>query len=397
MKLGIEVLAENPRLTRDWGRCALLCNQASINQKFVTAWSFLHGLLGERLTAFFGPQHGFHATVQDNMIETAHAHAGPFGKPVYSLYSETREPMASMLDKVDTIIIDLQIVGCRVYTFKYTIAGCLRAAQKLGKRVVVLDRPNPIGGVQAEGRILDAKAHSFVGEFPIPLRHGLTPAESARLFNKTIGAELDLVPMEGWDPSSYWDDYYSQWILTSPNLPTSPSVYVYPATVMLEGTNLSEGRGTGLPFQFVGAPYIKDAEAYAKRVLDYYSSASFVLRPAEFQPTSQKWAGEACRGFQIHVVEPRGIATFPLGLAIIRAAMDLAPKDFSWKQPPYEYDYKNLPINLILGHLDAEKHLSKNFDLNESFWSEGVDAFCQSTEDVRLYPRVLSHFGPRDR
>lgn len=388
MKLGIEVLADNPEKSGQWGRCALLCNQASTDQRYQAAWDILHSILGKRLTAFFGPQHGFHATVQDNMIETGHSHAGPYGIPVYSLYSETREPLPEMLRDVDTIIIDLQIVGCRVYTFKYTIAGCLRAAKKLGKRVVVLDRPNPVGGMQIEGRILNSAARSFVGEFPLPLRHGLSAGESALFFNREIGAELDVIRMEGWDPSTYWEDNFDYWILTSPNLPTPSSVYAYPATVMLEGTNISEGRGTGLPFQFVGAPYIKDGTKYAKRVLDYHKSSAFHLRPAEFQPTSQKWAGEICRGFQIHLNNPKRLETFSLGLSIIKAAIDLAPEEFAWKQPPYEYDYHNLPINLILGHLEADRHLMRQFSCEDPFWSEGLAAYKEAVAGYLLYPRV---------
>jgi uncharacterized protein YbbC (DUF1343 family) len=389
VKLGIEVLAAAPKAAQAWGRCALLCNQASVTQNFKSSWDLLRDLLGSRLVAFFGPQHGFHATVQDNMIETGHHNAGPFGLPVYSLYSETREPRPEMLDGVDTIIIDLQIVGCRVYTFKYTIAGCLRIAKKLGKRVVVLDRPNPLAGEAMEGRVLDLKAKSFVGEYAIPLRHGLSVAESARCFNAEIGAELEIIPMDAWNPKAYWGEYYKHWILTSPNLPTVDPVYVYPATVMLEGTNLSEGRGTGLPFQFVGAPYIKDGAQYAARVNDYYRSVGVYLRPAEFQPTSQKWAGDVCRGFQIHVVDPHQIHTFPLGLAIMKAAMDLAPQGFAWKGPGYEYDFTNLPINLILGHLKAHEHIEKNFSVKDPFWSEGLTECQKKAEGFLLYPRSL--------
>lgn len=388
MKLGIEKLLEKPNVAAKWGRCALLCNQASVTQNFQTAWSLLHDILGKQLVAFFGPQHGFHATVQDNMIETDH-NTGPYGLPVYSLYSATREPLDEMLKDVDTIVIDLQIVGCRVYTFKYTIAGCLRAAKRLGKKVVVLDRPNPVGGEQIEGRVLNLEAKSFVGEFEIPLRHGLTAAESALYFNSSIGADLEYLPLENWDPSAYWGDIFSQWILTSPNLPTLDSVYVYPATVMLEGTNLSEGRGTGLPFQFVGAPYIKDGERYARRVRDYYDSKGFYLRPAEFQPTSQKFAGEACRGFQIHVVKPREIETFALGLAIMKAAMDLGEGKFEWKKPGYEYNYSDLPIDLILGHLQAHRHIEQNFSVKDSFWYQGLNEYQEKARPHLLYPRKL--------
>ncbi|MBC7533580.1 MAG: DUF1343 domain-containing protein [Oligoflexus sp.] len=388
MKLGIERLALNPHLAKEWGRCAFLGNQASLTPEFKPSWVLLRELLGERLVAFFGPQHGFHATVQDNMIETAH-NAGPFGLPVYSLYSETREPKDSMLENVDTIVVDLQITGCRVYTFKYTVAACLRAAQRLGKRVVILDRPNPMGGRQIEGRILDLKAKSFVGEYEIPMRHALTSAEAALLFNQSINANMEIVKMEGWSGKEYWSDIYKHWILTSPNLPTIDSIYVYPATVMLEGCNLSEGRGTGLPFQFVGAPYIRDPEAYAKQIQHYIKSDAVFLRPAEFQPTSQKWQGETCRGVHIHVVDAKRIETFSLGLAVMRAAMDLGGDAFQWKQPGYEYNYTDLPIDLILGELNAHKKLEAGLDIKDPYWSAGLSTFAERLSEVLIYPRKL--------
>ncbi len=389
MKLGLEVLLENPAISDGWGRCALLCNQASTTQSLESSWDVLHKILGDRLKVFFGPQHGFHATVQDNMIETDHQLIGPFERPVYSLYSQVREPEDYMLKEVDSIIIDIQIVGCRVYTFKYTIAGILRAAKRLSKKVVVLDRPNPLGGVAVEGRVLDLDAKSFVGEYEIPLRHGLTVAESALFFNKEIGADLDIIEMKGWDPHTYWDDNFKQWTLTSPNLPTITSFYVYPATVMLEGTNLSEGRGTGLPFQFFGAPYIKDSKAFVDRIQMYHQDSGFHLRPTEFQPTSQKWSGHVCRGAQIHVLNPKYLKTYKLGLAIMRAAYDLAPKDFSWKGPGYEYDFKNLPIDLILGKIGAGPKIIDNLDLSDSYWSQGIESYIEKTKEILIYQRNL--------
>ncbi len=388
MKLGIERLLEKPNMAANWGRCAFLGNQASVTPNFKPSWVLLHDLLGKRLTAIFGPQHGFHATVQDNMIETGHA-TGPFGLPVYSLYSETREPKDEMLKDVDTIVVDLQLTGCRVYTFKYTIAACLRAAARLGKKVVILDRPNPIGGTQVGGRALDLAAKSFVGEFEIPMRHAMTSAEAATLFNQAINADLEIVKMEAWNGTDYWSDLYKHWVLTSPNLPTIDSVYVYPATVMLEGTNISEGRGTGLPFQFVGAPYLKNSEAYAKRIQDYLKSDAVYLRPAEFMPTSQKWAGETCHGVHIHVLDAKKIPTYGLGLAVIKAAMDLNEKAFQWKAPGYEYNHKDLPIDLILGELNAHKRLEAGLDLKDPFWSLGEESYKNKLNEIMIYPRNL--------
>lgn len=202
MLTGLEVLLAKPQTGQAWGRCGLVCNQASVTMDFKPAWTTLRESLGNRLVALFGPQHGFYGTAQDNMIETAHEQRGEFNLPVYSLYSETREPTAEMLEGLDTIIIDLQITGCRIYTWKATIAACMRAAAKHGKRVVVLDRPNPVGGEVLEGRVLELDATSFVGEFPVPMRHGMTAGEAARFFNKSIHAELEVVKLEGWNPGS---------------------------------------------------------------------------------------------------------------------------------------------------------------------------------------------------
>lgn len=391
MRLGLEILRDQPERALDWGRCALLCNQASLTADYTPAWTVLQKILGDRLVVLFGPQHGLEATVQDNMIETGHSRHAATGLPVYSLYSETREPTAEMLSGVDTIVIDIQIVGCRVYTFKYTIAACLRAAKKLGKRVVVLDRPNPMGGVHVEGRVLDLDATSFVGEFAIPMRHGMTPAESARLFNQQIGADLEWIGLEGWSPEHMWDQTGREWIITSPNLPTSPAVYVYPGTVMLEGTNISEGRGTCLPFQFVGAPYIRSSQEFADRLRVLYGPGDEVFfRPTEFQPTSQKWSGQPCRGAQIHVRNAARLRSYELGLAVVRAAMELGADQYRWKEPPYEYDLVTLPMKLIIGSQKADqKFLARDFSVKDAFWHEGLGEYIKRVEPCLIYPRKM--------
>ncbi|NRA67086.1 MAG: DUF1343 domain-containing protein [Pseudobacteriovorax sp.] len=388
MKIGLEVVRDNPQLCGKWGNIGLLCNQASVTRDFVPAWDIFRSIAKDQLVCFFGPQHGFHATVQDNMIETGHS-KGPFGLPLFSLYSETREPTSEMLSEIDTIVIDLQIVGCRVYTYKYTMAGCLRAASKFGKKVVVLDRVNPLGGVFVEGRRLDLRAKSFVGEFEIPLRHGLTPGELAHYFNRGIGAELEVVEMESWNPDSFWTELPYRWVLTSPNLPTTSATYVFPATVMFEGTNVSEGRGTGLPFQFIGAPFL-DAHAFCKRVEELYSDRRGVyFRPVEFQPTSQKWAGKTCQGLQIHILDHKRIETFRLGLALIKAAIEIGGQSFEWKPAGYEYDFSNLPIDLILGDISAGRRLIEQADFHEQseYWNHGINEFLEIAQKYLIYPR----------
>jgi uncharacterized protein YbbC (DUF1343 family) len=394
--VGLERLAVRPRLADGWGRCGLLANQASVTHNYVHAWRVLHELLGPRLTTLFGPQHGFAGTAQDNMIETGHARHLASGLPVYSLYSETREPTPAMLANLDTLVIDLQIVGCRIYTWKSTIAGCLRAAKRDGKRVVVLDRPNPVGGLTLEGRVLDDDAHSFVGQFPMPMRHGMTAAEAARFMNASIGATLETVALEGWDPASCWHQLGRPWVLTSPNLPTPDPVYVYPGTVMLEGTNISEGRGTGLPFQLIGGPWIQDGEAVVRRVEELLGGAApgVHLRPASFEPTSQKWTRTTVNGIQIHVVDPALVRSFDLTLAIIQAFADLSPKageGFAWKEPPYEYDHVTLPIKLIVGSRKADQKLGRGMklDVKDPFWHEGIDRYVAAVKPHLLYPRTM--------
>lgn len=324
------------------------------------------------------------------MIESEHAIHKPTNLPVFSLYSETRQPTSSMVEKVDTLLIDIQIVGCRVYTFKYTIAACLRAAKLYGKKVVILDRPNPLGGQITEGRVLETAASSFVGEFSIPMRHGLTPGEIAKFFNKEIGASLEVVSMEGWKSDWQWPSTDLPWVLTSPNLPSIESVFVYPGTVLFEGTNVSEGRGTGLPFQFLGAPYITDERVLTKRVRELYGKGDEIyLRETQFKPTSQKWADTLCMGFQIHVLDPLKLRSFDLGLACLRAFIELGGDKFKWKQPPYEYDYKTLPIKLILGSHDVVENItSSSFNIRDEFWSAGIKDYITRVSDSFIYPRA---------
>ena len=239
------------------------------------------------------------------MIETPHARHPRFDVPIYSLYSETHEPTAAMLDGLDLFVIDLQDVGTRVYTYIYTMANCLRAAARHGVRVIVCDRPNPIGGEVIEGPVLDAGYTSFIGQFPIPLRHGMTIGELARLFNNqySIGADLEVFAVEGWSRASYHDDWKCPWVMPSPNLPTLDSAIVYPGCVLLEGTTLSEGRGTTRPFELIGAPGV-DANGVAAR-LNTLALPGVHFRPVTFEPTFQKHARQPCSGCQLHVTDRR--------------------------------------------------------------------------------------------
>src|SRR6266850_6720545 len=264
--LGVEKLLQQQIHLLRGARVGLVCNQASVDHGFRHAADLFHEHPDIDLTALFGPQHGIRGDVQDNMIETGHAIDKKTGLPIYSLYSETREPTEEMLRDVDIIVVDLQDVGTRIYTFVYTLANCMRAAKKFGKKVIACDRPNPIGGTKVAGVVLDPAFASFVGQFPIATRHGMTMCELGKLFNRGFGIDCDFetVTMNGWSRALWFDETDAPWVLPSPNMPTLDSASVFPGSVHLEGTQMSEGRGTTRPFELVGAPYI-DADDYGRR------------------------------------------------------------------------------------------------------------------------------------
>src|SRR5512143_1127473 len=296
--LGSDVLLRSPRLRGS--RIGVVCNHASVGPGFVHVLDRIGATPGVTLAAIFGPQHGFRSDVQDNMVETPHVDDPSRRVPIYSLYSETREPTAEMLKGIDALVIDLQDIGARIYTYIYTMANCLRAGAKHGVAVIVCDRPNPIGGVDVEGAALVPGYESFVGQFPIPMRHGMTIGELARLFNEhfAIGASLEVVKMEGWRREMYADATGLPWVMPSPNMPTLDTAIVYPGTVLYEGTMLSEGRGTTRPFELIGAPWL-DGDQLAER-MNKVGLKGVHFRPVTFEPTFQKHARVTCGGCQIH-------------------------------------------------------------------------------------------------
>jgi uncharacterized protein YbbC (DUF1343 family) len=269
IKLGLETLLEQPSSYLGSERVGLICNQASVDHGFRHAADLLSEHAEINLRALFGPQHGIRGDVQDNMIETDHAVDVATGLPIYSLYSETREPTEAMVKDVDVLVFDMQDVGCRIYTFAYTMANSMVAAKRFGKKVIICDRPNPINGRDVAGNVLETEQASFVGLYPMPTRHGMTLGELAQLFNDKFGIACDLsvIPMKGWDRDCWLDETDTPWVLPSPNIPTLDSATVFPGTVHFEGTQISEGRGTTRPFELIGAPYI-DPEKYAQRLND---------------------------------------------------------------------------------------------------------------------------------
>jgi uncharacterized protein YbbC (DUF1343 family) len=304
---------------------------------------------GFQIRALFGPQHGARGEKQDNMIESEHYADPRTGLPVHSLYSQVRKPDPEMLEGLDVLLFDLQDVGVRVYTFVWTMALAMEACAQAGVRFVVLDRPNPVGGVVTEGPLLQAGFESFVGLHPIPLRHGLTAGELALWLNEArgIGCDLEVVPMEGWVRTMDWADTGLPFVPPSPNLPTPDSCAVYPGMVLFEGTDLSEGRGTTRPFEFAGAPHL-EPHALVEAV-DAADLVGVQLRPCWFEPTFQKHAGHVCGGVQLHVAHRRDFRPVRTAVALLRAMRAQAPELFSWRSPPYEYEERLMPIDILWG------------------------------------------------
>lgn len=385
--LGLEkLLSDKVELIRG-ARVGLVCNQASVDHSLRHAADLLSAQKSCKLTALFGPQHGIRGDVQDNMVETPHAIDAETGVPVYSLYSETREPTEEMLQDVDVLVCDLQDVGCRIYTFIYTVANCMRAAARYGKKVIVCDRPNPIGGVKLAGTVLEPVYASFVGQFPLATRHGMTICELAGMFQREWGlnCELELVLMAGWAREQWYDETDLPWVLPSPNMPTLDAATVFPGTVHVEGTQLSEGRGTTRPFELNGAPYI-DAARFA-RALAAYALPGVYFRPCNFQPTFQKHVGRTCGGVQIHVTEREQFEPVTAGVALVLTAHELYGEHFLWKEPPYEYVFDKNPFDVIAGtgRLRAAIEAGNSLDTIVASWHEPLQAFSAQRAGCLLY------------
>ncbi len=368
-------------------RIGILSNQASLNSKLEHISSVVNRLLPGHIKALFGPQHGYTGEDQDNMIETPHSFHRKLKVPIFSLYSKTRTPTQEMLDLIDILIIDLQDVGTRVYTFSSTILNCLKACAEQGKMVVVLDRPNPLGGEKIEGNLLDPEFYSFVGPFSMPMRHGLTIGEIALLFNKelSIKCDLQIVPMKGWQRQMLWEETGLKWIMPSPNMPLPETAMVYPGQVIWEGTNVSEGRGTCRPFEIFGSPYL-DIDKLKKELANF-SLTGCLLQEFLFKPTFNKWAGKVCYGFFIHVLNPLTYEPYFTTLCILQSVIKTHPEHFSWKSPPYEYEYDRSPIDLILGRKNVRLALEKNhslFLLREE-WKEELKDYMKLKQEYHIY------------
>ncbi len=324
-----------------------------------------------KLQAVFGPQHGLFGHTQDNMIEWE-GEDKPSGPKVYSLYGEQREPTSKMLEGVDELVVDLQDVGARYYTFVWTMALCIKACESLKIPIKVLDRPNPIGGTQVEGTLLQPGYESFVGLYPLPTRHAMTIGEIACYLKSHFfpGLDLTVVEMEGWSRDQYWDETDLPWSMLSPNMPTLDTAIVYPGGCLLEATNMSEGRGTTRPFEIFGAPFL-DSWRFAD-ALNALGLDGCVFRPLPFQPTFNKHQGKLCGGCHVHVLDRSKFTPVITYVAIMQEAIrqsglhdathlskekefvadsqEAQLPGFAWRNPPYEYVYDRAPIDILAGN-----------------------------------------------
>jgi uncharacterized protein YbbC (DUF1343 family) len=347
-----------------------------------------------KVTRLFAPEHGVRGEAQD-MEAVAEVSDRATGLPVVSLYGDSVDslrPNLEHLKGLDAIVYDLQDVGTRFYTFVYTLSYVMEAAREAGLPVVVLDRPNPIGGNRVEGPVLDPAMASFVGRFPLPVRHGLTTGELAHLFRDAfaIGGDVRVVPLSGWTRDMHYEDTGLPWVLPSPNMPTPDTARVYPGGCLIEGTNLSEGRGTTRPFELVGAPWI-DAADFADALAqagDAEGLDGVLFRAAWFRPMFQKHAGGSCGGVQIHVTDRDKARPFATYLVLIREARLHAPDLFDWRRERYEFVDDRLAIDLLLGRADLRPMLEAGASLveMEASWAPELSRFLAERERILLYP-----------
>jgi uncharacterized protein YbbC (DUF1343 family) len=386
VRAGLDVLVSRLSSLLVGQRVGLLCHQASITRDLVHAAEVIRRLGKVRLTALFAPEHGLAGAAQD------HAHIAPEydrtrGLRVHSLYGKRLEPTAAMLRDIDVLVVDLQDVGARYYTFTWTTALAMRACARAGKPVIVLDRPNPLGGERLEGNWPDPRFASFVGLYPLPNRHGMTIAELAAYLNEThaLGADLTVVPMDGWRRHMLWEDTELPWVAPSPNMPTPDTARVYPGGCLLEGTNLSEGRGTTRPFEWVGAPYLDGARLAA--ALERRGLPGVRFRPVGFEPAFHKWKGRVCGGVQVHVTDWDRFRSYTTYLALIIEARRQAPRAFRWKRPPYEFQWKKLPIDLLCGGETTRRAIERGTPLSriEASWRRDLAAFARARRPYLLY------------
>jgi uncharacterized protein YbbC (DUF1343 family) len=387
VKVGLDVFLDDQLdLIRDQ-RVGIIVHPASINSRLESTRDLLFKHPDIHLTTILGPQHGIQGETQDNMIEWEDFHDPVTDLPVYSLYGKTRSPTEEMFQDVDVVVFDLQDVGARYYTYVHTLALVMEACREQEKSLVVLDRPNPINGVATEGTVLEPEFSSFVGLYPLAMRHGMTTGELARYLNHEfqIDCQLEVVKMQGWRRDMFFSDTQLPWVLPSPNMPTLETAIVYPGMCLLEGTNISEGRGTTRPFELSGAPWINPTQLV--RDLNRMELPGLVFRPVHFTPTFHKWAEERIGGVQIHVANRGEFRPVLTGLALLTLYRKMGEGRFAWKRPPYEYETEKLPIDILCGTDRIRKLIEAEAGLDElqESWKTRLQEFREIRQKYLLY------------
>ncbi len=389
---GLErVISEKTIQSKIKGNIAYLAHSASIDSNFESGVPSLIKIFGKRLKKIFGPQHGFICDVQDNMVESKNSIHSYYKIPIISLYADNRAPTPGMLSDIDTVIIDLQDIGSRVYTYISTMTLMMEACGKLDIDIVILDRPNPIGGEQIEGNTLDPKFSSFVGRHPIPMRHSLTMGEMALFAQKFHGSDcsLSVINMYNWNRSFYFEETALPWVLPSPNIPTITSSITFPGTVLFEGTNISEGRGTTRSLEIIGHPKIDPYQLKEQLTpkLKEYEIEGINLMPINFLPTFNKHSGIGCGGFFIGITNRKTFNSWRLGVLLLSEFYNLLGDSFTWKNAPYEYEYKKLPIDIINGTSTVREWIEKNGDFKQlkKIEDDNIEQFMQKRSDILIY------------
>jgi uncharacterized protein YbbC (DUF1343 family) len=397
VQTGLDVLLEDGIGGLRGRRVGVLCHPASVSRRLVHIVDAL-AAAEVNLTRLFGPEHGIRGEAQD-MIGVAGDRDPRTGIPVTSLYGETFQsllPDPAELADVDVLLIDLQDVGSRYYTFVWTMALCLQSAARAGVAVMVLDRPNPIGGAALEGGDVLPGAESFVGLGSVPVRHGLTIGEVARLvcagmpwggerFRQPLDCDLHIVAMHGWRRGDLFEATGLPWVLPSPNMPTVDTALVYPGLCLLEGTNISEGRGTTRPFEILGAPFVDGDGLTDRLAADGLPGVRF--RPLSFRPTFHKFAGQVCGGVQIHVMDRLAFRPYLTGVAILRALHAMAGEHFRWRTEKYEFVSDRPAIDLLTGGDAIRRGIEAGASLDDlrATWQAAEDAFAERRRPCLIY------------
>jgi uncharacterized protein YbbC (DUF1343 family) len=385
-RLGIDRIEEEWPKELKGAKVALLVHQASVNSDLRYTWDVFSHFDKVKVAALLAPQHGLFGETQDNMIEWEDFRDPSTGLPVYSLYGKSRKPLPYMLEGIDGIVVDLQDVGSRYYTYIWTLYLVMESALENGKFVVVLDRPNPIGGLEVEGPVLKEAYSSFVGLKPLPVRHGMTIGEIALLFKGEYLRDINLfvLKMENWSRNYFWEDTGLEWVNPSPNMPSEKTALLYPGMCLLEATNVSEGRGTTRPFEILGAPFINPYELV--EALENYSLEGVYFRPLYFIPTFNKFAGEKCGGLQIHIRDKKALKPFKIGVVIIKVIKELYPDHFRWREPPYEYEFEKLPIDILAGSNHLREALDRGDPIEEieAWWKLEGEVFNKEVRSKYL-------------